>query len=389
MSYARIRNKGGSYVVQGNMYSPVTHLWSQIQATHTDTGTCNDVVGNYKGDNSLAITTLQDFSRTLEGSTPAGWQYQGIPFYYFTLPNHRIGDSLSGTAINAAALKAQGMTNPNRPHVNVPTFIGELKDLPGLIKGAGLKHLRKLATYPLGLPFAKEAANKHLQWRWGLRPMISDVKKMLKFMEAAERRRQEILRLRSGDSIKRSVTLEDTTSQERLGEQGLWNQGCIVNGYRTTTTRRHVWVSLRWVIDNANYPSDIPITSEDSRKEARDLVMGLNTEGAIAAAWELLPWSWLADWFFNFGDLMAAKGNTIPVKPTRTCVMVHTHTVSYYQITKCTNGASVSGTVGGERETKRRTPCNSPTPINPSFVPLLEADKWSILGSLAIQRRKG
>lgn len=385
-AYARYRELGGSYTVSGKLFTPGIG-WSTINAQETDKRTCNDVVGNYEADNSFVAIHTQDYHRTLEGSTPGGYQYRGIPFYYFTLPAHLIADSLSGPAINAAALKAQGMTNPNRPTVNVPTFIGELKDLPGLIKGAGLKHLRKLAQYRDGLPFAKEAAGRHLQWRWGLRPMVSDARKLLNFAQAAERRRREIEALRSGDSIKRSVTLENLGSESLSGEQGLWNQGCIVNGRRMVTCRRHVWVSLRWILDDAQYPGNIPATG-DSLKEAMDIVTGMNTEGAIATAWELLPWSWLADWFLGFSDLMAAKGNTIPVKPARTCVMVHTKTVTYYQITKCTNGASVNGIVGGERESKRRTPCNSPSPINPTLLPLLEADKWSILGSLALQRRK-
>lgn len=384
MPHNRIRTRDKTAPRVGAVYSPVTQAWSDVNSTQSDVEVCNDTVGNFGGDNVFLLTRFREYDRSMDGRTANGWAFRDIFLWDAAIPGHRIGDSLSSGQINAHALKAQGITNPNRPSVSIPTFIGELKDLPGLIRSFGLKHLKGVLQYGNWKAFPKEVAGKHLAWRWGIKPMISDLRKMMDFVGKAERRRQELKSLKANGTLNRSVKVDNSTDKEILNDQPLWSQGASVRGFRTTITKRRVWVSVKW---KASDPASIPDPTPGF-DEAWKSVMGFNAHGAVATAWELLPWSWLIDWFAGIGDLIAAKNNAIGVTPTSTCVMCETRTVSYFTLTYCTPGVAVSGDIGGYRVTKRRTPCATPSPINLSFLPLLEADKWSILGSLAIQRVK-
>lgn len=59
-------------------------------------------------------------------------------------------------------------------------------------------------------------------------------------------------------------------------------------------------------------------------EQARILVLGLSPQMIIQHAWDLLPWSWLADWFSNFGDFLSLQNNTVASRSKEACVTYHT-----------------------------------------------------------------
>jgi hypothetical protein len=118
---------------------------------------------------------------------------------------------------------------------------------------------------------------------------------------------------------------------------------------------------------------------------ATKAVSGLSVEGMAAGAWEVLPWSWLIDWFTNIGDFMLQNSNTIPASLAECCIMRKTVTVNRHIPFNLPAGVS-----GGEGV---QTLTNLSRIVGVAFpqahLPFISAGRLSILGSLFIQRFKG
>jgi hypothetical protein len=124
-----------------------------------------------------------------------------------TNPTAKFG-SLTGIDLNNLAWAILAGTNPQVPHVSVPSFIGELKDLPSLVKGYGDGLL-------------KAVANANLSWRWAIRPMIGDLRKLCAFQKAMNNRLTELYALRTGKVLRRRCHLGKTYLKDPL-ETNYW-----------------------------------------------------------------------------------------------------------------------------------------------------------------------
>lgn len=106
----------------------------------------------------------------------------------------------------------------------------------------------------------------------------------------------------------------------------------------------------------------------------------------LATLWELLPWSWLIDWFSNVGAFLAARRNILGWVPGQCFTMTHTVLGVDHRIDL--TGSSFKGTMTTPnfvRETKSRT---VGVPVLPEAqLPILNLKQIGILASLAILRR--
>jgi hypothetical protein len=114
------------------------------------------------------------------------------------------------------------------------------------------------------------------------------------------------------------------------------------------------------------------------RRLARKAVFGLSFEPEDA--WNLIPWTWMIDWFSNCGEWLEAHNNRIPCSPERVCIMTKTETVCVWIRTD-----SLSYT-GGEcyalRTTKSRALSSGSAE---AWLPFISERQLSILGALHIQ----
>lgn len=379
---ARSRSRDRSVSASGRFYHPGTKQWTSGAVNWTNTETTGDVVGNWKGVNTFDNTRNIKFPREMVGQYN-GWIFESYPWYNYTLPTH--GDTgVASNLLTQYANKLCADTNPNTAHVSIPTFVGELRELPGLIRSFGAKHLKMVSQYRTDERFAQEAASRYLQWRWGIKPMISDFRKMLDFVSAVEKRMDWIKRLSEKGSLRRRRKLDIYRAQSESNVT-MWNQGFTVAGSKVTTTYHQVWGTVKWTYNGVR-----PMTKDpnDHLKMARRMTFGLTPDNILPTAWELMPWSWLIDWFTGFGDFLESQGNFIPVKPVDICIMKHKVTKTLVRVTTPPpKGLTINGDIGTLYETKRRQTVASPSPFTFSALPLLSGDKWSILGSLAISRR--
>jgi hypothetical protein len=257
----------------------------------------------------------------------------------------------------------------------VPTFVGELKDLPGLVKGYGDNLL-------------KSVANGYLSWRWAVKPMISDLRKLFNFTKAVDDRIIMLMKLRDGRTLRKRVklgTVHGSLSPAVLTVESKTGGGIggTFKAYHTSTA----WGTVQWkLLPDSILPT---LGYGPLEKMARQLTFGFTSHEALATAWELTPWSWLADWFANTGDIIAATNNTVGCTWKDICYMrtseSHTEVISFTGDPWMIAGLNNQNYVLTQKR-KERYVCSPSVPFPFPKLPMLTNGQWSILAALAAQR---
>jgi hypothetical protein len=272
--------------------------------------------------------------------------------------------------------------------VGVPTFIGELKDVPGSVMGPliGFNKLRNIVptVRNFGLALLRGVAAGYITWRWAIKPMVADIRRMCDFADAVNDRAALLRKLMTSKSVRTRCGLGTVTSS--LREQvTVESQRATYIAYRDTYYEKSEWATVRWRMNE--------ITSrwlqqnngyEPVMAFARNLCAGTTSQEALAALWELTPWSWFADWFGNIGETIAACNNSAGCYPVSACFMRRIWTKSTYVPKTQSSWIKVSNDPQEQEITKRRFLLPLYGYHIPSFsLPLLTGKQWAILGSLA------
>jgi len=282
-------------------------------------------------------------------------------------------------------------TNINVSHVSVPTFVGELRDIPGLFK-----------TY--GQNIFKQIARLHLEWRWAIRPLMRDLVKMCEFGAVANAKALDIKRLSEGGVLRKRVGLSQQSIFVDGGQVVLNSVGALVFAQKTTTYTSKVWGTAQWKLhSSATLPRAHRWVKTGKIKAfgplnafldlAHRITIGRTSYEYLTTAWELLPWSWFADWFLNLQSVIQGANNTIPMTWSNLCLMRTLTSKTVYSVRTgppsdtwvTVNGPNYQMEVRKERYATV-TPLGPP--VVPTLIPLLNGKTWSILGSIAILRNK-
>lgn len=357
--------------------------WYGGESITSRTDRCDDFVGNRLGANPLFIEkrlmNVNPINSPIFGSSANRKQYVNyIGSYWRSLPSGH--PQLPGGLPTMANAMSQlyAKTNPNRSEVSIPAFIAELRDLPRTVKDIG----SLLISVKTGKVSTHELAKANIVWKFGVAPLIGDVRKLLNFSAAVEGRLKELERLRSHSGLKRRLDFKSESVQHRYYSYIDTSLGAFVTGWNNQRCERKMWGSIRWMPTD---PGFALTSSSDMRKLASDAIGGISKWGALEAAWAILPWSWLIDWYANVGDFLAGANNTIPVVAVDPCIMRTTVTTN--ALVRDANDAFVTG--GGGQSiyvTKERYVTR---PLAPSAsIPILSGSQWSILASLAVLRSR-
>jgi len=343
-------------------------------------GTCTDTVGNRKSSNAFNCVRKETWLPTYSGIYPKSGtptkQLINCPSDYHPsepVPSSKFAD-LTTLDLSNLAWSSLAATNPNVPQFSVPTFIAELKDIPGLVKDWGGSLLRKVAK-------------GHLTWRWALKPMISDITKMVNFVSAVNQRIAWLTRMRDGDGkLKRRANIRSNSNQDTPTTVQLKSVGAFIQGRRTCIYTEKVWCTVQWKLAPG---ARIPNPSAELEFLARRLVLGITTHEALATLWEILPWSWFADWFLGVGTVISATNNTVPLVWGDVCLMrTRTARANIQEIPSAdTAWCHSSGVHRQSQVIKERFLPSIVLPFTPSVLPILDLGKWSILASLAVLKR--
>jgi hypothetical protein len=207
---------------------------------------------------------------------------------------------------------------------------------------------------------------------------LGDLKKLLNFQTHFERRSDEIHKLHGKGGLRRRKVIWEgsynNTSNVVIG--GSYGSK-LVSAKLFKQTHREVWGTIRWL------PTGLPPRDESAYASvARRAVLGLTVD--FNTAWQLMPWSWLIDWFSSSGDYIVAKRNTVGAVASDACIMTKDESVWAY--TRIPGSMAWEGGDAITRLVTKRRQVNV-VPTLAADLPFLDGRKLSILGSLAALRR--
>lgn len=217
------------------------------------------------------------------------------------------------------------------------------------------------------IKFAEIVASSYLEYAFGLAPLISDTEKAAEALARwqFEATGESRLRQRAGGrGMDEKVTTSTDTDTRGMGLVHLIN-------VRTRTQRR-----VQYVVGlDAS-----AIAAFGSNDRLRQL-LGFTPEKWIPAAWEVVPWSWLVDYFFNVQDILqSGVTSTAGVKwisKTVTQVTTREKSVDFnYKLSRerAINGYGYgygySGTGSPGRTVRVRTTLTRTVPQSLGIVPL-------------------
>jgi hypothetical protein len=312
--------------------------------------------------------------------SPLTGTFDAMPALYVSFdqypPDYYVGiggpgvPNMDGVLPPDAALRLIAQTNPSRPVFDLPRQVGELRDIPHLLRLAGRNMIDK-------------GASTFLSYQFGWRPLINDLRSLFSLAPAVDRRIKELEGLSTNRGIHRRVTLgKGRRLVEDLDPVFVQSSGGFVACSHKVTCDVRQWGTIRW------WPLFNPFSLPRSNHEKihlTEVMLGLRPGQWGSAAWELLPWSWLGDWCGNLGDWLVANQNELHCAYSNVNVMTKYEAVHTYEVLPLLTEPWIAG--GGA--TCKVTLLNrivDPAPTVLARLPLLSATNLAVLGSLAIQR---
>lgn len=200
---------------------------------------CIDTVYAYETVNPFSMYTREQYYPVLNGVRLSGTQvirsFTDFPVGYRPGPvDPRVAfPALLPTEISDFAWSTLAATNPNKPLVEVPSFVGELKDFFSLIRSQGQTLIQQCAA-------------GYIAQRWVLDPLWSDLQKMLRFQRDVNQRMEMLHNLQNGKVIKKRVQLRRRSITGSSSNVTIHSQGAIINGKSRIESEENVWGTANW-----------------------------------------------------------------------------------------------------------------------------------------------
>lgn len=218
--------------------------------------------------------SLATFVPPIAGSDPA-WLTGDLATYKSQLLIEALAQAHSpnfnGSLFAVEAIKTLGLfANP---------FVGIGRLLAKMAK-------RKKALIAKGLDVTVASSKAWLQYRYGWKPLMYDVRDLTTALLKSERVPGLVLRARA----KRDLVFRNTSAQTLLWGNTSWKV------YGTTRRDHHITVraGVRYRI------------TDSSLKQFRSSSLGLSLDNVVSTVWEVVPFSFVLDWFYNIGDWLRA-----------------------------------------------------------------------------------
>lgn len=198
--------------------------------------------------------------------------------------------------------------SPGSPVASLSQFLGELHQLPKnpFRMAAGLvRDMRRAGNKVAGADALRRSVGDHyLNWSFGWRPFLNDLEKLANFNQNLFRSLDQLYR-DHGKVVRRRGTISstsDTTTSEVTGGPPAYVQAFAHNRNGTsirtvtTTVKERFWFS-------AGFTYRLPsVNDQEGMNNLREYLQGGGISPSVV--WELTPWSWLADYFTNIGDVL-------------------------------------------------------------------------------------
>jgi hypothetical protein len=253
-------------------------------------------------------TTVNGLNRSVTGDiiaypayAPTGW----VPRSWWSVESSL--DSLPVRIGKGAT--AISRCRPAKPHASMATAVAEMyrEGIPKTLKE--MRDVKEAVSSFRGMSKSdkgKEIPSRYLEYQFGWKPLASDIQKSARAILEADRILED-LRRNSGKRIRRrySFPTESSSVEIRRDNTRPWpNPDPYVlqqagNYVVTKTDTKKTWFSGEFVYTFPGADAGIP----------RQIVHGarqlLGVDLTPETVWNIAPWTWLADWFANVGDVVS------------------------------------------------------------------------------------
>lgn len=333
---------------------PVTRssrVWSRTSSTIVDEPK------NYMGENPCSHTRF--YIDKFSASFPRAWNPERNVFVqYFDTDMHAYGeipvpacpsvsftdalDSLHRDATGAMPLSANLVVNAV-----------ELSSVKTLIPQA-IGIAKKILAQGLAKKSLKELANGHLLYSFGVKPLITDIKALLNIRKKVRQRIAQ-LEARNGKTT-------------RLAARGAVLTTTVPTSYamNLTSTARAVDVTGEW-----RFTSQCTVSADvssffvlDNASQCKLWSSALGLSSPLTSIWELIPFSFVADWLLPIGDAFQRVEDKLGMHETVRSVKVRNYTWSSKHVAKlmnCSGTVRMSSVVPGWRGLRLPGPSGSYT----------------------------
>lgn len=207
--------------------------------------------------------------------------------------------------LSSLSLKLWAMTNPFRYEVSVPVVAAELVEVASLFRLA-------VGT------FASKVAGNYLNIQFGWKPFLADLKTLSEITTIVESRMREIESLSRFGGLRRSgIFLHSDTVTNSLepNYNGAQFRSTSALGPVRRVGSYKVYGSCRWGFTGTPPSLDKLETFNLALRKALDL-----ETPSPSTIWEMIPFSWLVDYFVDIGTWLQANDGHLEVYPFDTCL---------------------------------------------------------------------
>lgn len=215
--------------------------------------------------------------------------------------------SIPGPATNLQSFITEGYnkTKPGKPQLGLGVTIGELRDLPLLLRGRLFKLLRTRT--------AANAGAAYLEWQFGYKQLIRDIRGLYTTWHRLDATLRQLMR-DANKPVRRTIDLKayhwnsvPSLTSNLAGFSPIntnpiyWVGGDIWNYYTVGLTSNVSYV--------ATFKYDFPLPGDSFwSSKAKRVLFGL--EPSLALLWNIIPWTWLSDWFLGIGPILERLSET-------------------------------------------------------------------------------
>lgn len=234
------------------------------------------------------------------GGLTSGFNFSLLPDGSLSLPSFIISDGDVDRAIREASTSV--WNSRSRSDSNLYETLAEAHKSHALLAdifGNGLKVLNRKAHL---FARARDAGSAYLAYRYGLKPIMLDAEAVLNGLhkDVGTVRRTSRARVQLNSS---------TVTQSAASTGGMYTYTKNFNNTEVTTVRA---------------------MSLDESYVTLSQNIGFTDKGLITLPWELMPYSFVIDWFANVGDFIGSLVPTPELRQLGTCFVVERHMTTNY-----------------------------------------------------------
>jgi len=283
--------------------------------------------------------------------------------------------------------KAIANMNPNKPQVDLPLFIYEMKDFPRMLHNLGrwlqYKSTRRNRSSSVVFQEFKRVMTQEspnnlipdsfLSYNFGWAPLIADLFRLFDFHKAWEFKLKQLSEMKGGPRIKRTLHKFEGTGDDQYF---IW-----LFAAASTYPRYKINRSEKiWFTAYATLLDEVP--DRNSNADFNRLMLGLKAD-SISTMWNLIPWSWAFDYFSNIGDVLSASDGQLKWEYDKVCVMSHQETIYTCLSYNTPPGVYVDKLPKALSSSKRRRVRTHPTPAF-TFSPWITTKQSANLGAIGL-----